>query len=401
MKRLSIIVGAGGTGSYLLPNLLAYYKGLPSRMNDENHIYLMDGDVVEDKNLLRQGFLNEALNHSKSEALVEMYKNGYPDFNLEYVDKFLNYSDELVSVVKQKIEDLDEVFLFSCVDNNFARLRILVAQQLIKQEFPSLLVTFIDSGNEEWHGQSIVSHMPRGAEAILEMVNGKLSLCSENYTHSVDNIFVRMQDWENHLDRGEHELSCDVVSVSHPQNIGTNMNAASVMIMVLDDVLQDREDRETQNIQFNAHKNTINRYDISPKVDYLRVMNEIAEFANTNEGVLSKLFVTMKMKKEAPKVKEDIVNAFFESPFTVKEESDSSLKASKQASAPTMDKEPVYVSDMDVLNSIISVIDVEDTLEENKTSSDLETVAIDLDIEEREDLLKKSLDETLEAIFDF
>lgn len=395
MKRLSIVVGSGGTGSYLVPSLLSYFKGISTRLNDENHILLIDGDIVEEKNLLRQGFLTSSLNQSKSEAIYNMYKDGYPDFNLYYEDKFLLFADELVNYVKKHIDDLDEVLLFSCVDNNFARLRMLVGQQLIKQEFPDLSVTFVDSGNEEWHGQSIVSHLPSGTLPVINMLKGKLTLVEENYCDTVDNIFVRMNDWENHLDKGEHELSCDIVAVSHPQNIGTNMVAATAMVSVLDKVLKQDD---IKNIQFNASKNTIKAYDLADKDSYLKVMREITAFSNDSDAMLSKLYLAMQKKYIEPEVTE---------PVTDEQESETiDLKSlftdffdSERAEETEIKLENDKHKDISKLldDLIVDVPEIDVELEDFV----LETVPeINIPETEREDLLQKSISETLQELYD-
>ncbi|WP_172792972.1 ThiF family adenylyltransferase, partial [Bacillus amyloliquefaciens] len=62
MTILTVIVGAGGTGSYAINNLLNLYR---VRAKERHRVMLIDGDVVEEKNLLRQGFLRKDLNKGK------------------------------------------------------------------------------------------------------------------------------------------------------------------------------------------------------------------------------------------------------------------------------------------------------------------------------------------------
>lgn len=288
MKRLTIIVGAGGTGSYLLPNLLAFYNGLAGDV--ENKVVLIDGDFVEDKNLLRQGFLQDSLNQYKSEALVDTYSQAY-DIEVESKNMFLNNADYLLNIVRENLEDIEDVVLISCVDNNYARLRLVVGQQLIKQFYPDLEVTFVDSGNEEWHGQSIVTTMDNFTAPVLAYENGKMVVKTEAYTQAAtyDNIFVRMNNWENFLTKGDHEMSCDIVTVSHPQNVATNMTASSLIITSLGRLARGHLPK---NISFNAQQNKFTLYDISDKVDYIRTMTEIANFINADEqfSVIGQVF---------------------------------------------------------------------------------------------------------------
>ena len=61
-RKYYIVLGAGGTGSWLAQFL--------SKI--EVPVYLIDGDVVESKNVLRQNFVEEEVNMSKAEIAKKM-----------------------------------------------------------------------------------------------------------------------------------------------------------------------------------------------------------------------------------------------------------------------------------------------------------------------------------------
>lgn len=306
-KRLTIVIGAGGTGSYLVPNLLNFYKGL-GEVGVNNKMLLIDGDVVEEKNLLRQGFLTYHLNDSKATAIVDTYAGLYPDMALESRHTFINSADSLLNIVTEEIEDLTEVIMVSCVDNNYARLRMAVAQMMIKDKYPELSVTFVDSGNEEWHGQAIISHLSRTDNSLFSYDNGMV-LKRENYVPTLDNIFVRNATWTENLTRGDHEISCDDIAESHPQNVATNMTASSVIIMVLGNLLKGEN---LKNIRFNTMKNTFDGYELVEEEAYLNRMEEIATFINNDSEhtVLSPVYVAMnkKVDKQEPVAVSEAVN---------------------------------------------------------------------------------------------
>ena len=71
-RKYYIVLGAGGTGSWLAEFL--------SKI--EVPVYLIDGDIVESKNVLRQNFVEEEVNMSKA----EIEKNG---ISLMYQNFFL------------------------------------------------------------------------------------------------------------------------------------------------------------------------------------------------------------------------------------------------------------------------------------------------------------------------
>jgi molybdopterin/thiamine biosynthesis adenylyltransferase len=92
------IIGCGGVGSWLVPKLA---KLVPTK-----DIILMDGDVLEEKNLDRQLFDPHCIGMNKAEALAERY--GIPHAVPEYFSP-------------GSIEPWAGDILFVCADNHAAR----------------------------------------------------------------------------------------------------------------------------------------------------------------------------------------------------------------------------------------------------------------------------------------
>lgn len=125
MKNVYII-GCGGVCSYFLPCFLKtvnYDKKLKN-----SNIILVDGDRLEEKNLLRQNFDGISDSHSapyKAEALCDYYGQIYTDLNIDCINEYL--------VDSFCVETNSLVFCF--VDNHPARKDVL-----------SILDTFQSSG---------------------------------------------------------------------------------------------------------------------------------------------------------------------------------------------------------------------------------------------------------------
>ena len=68
-----VLVGTGGTGGYIVPQLyrLLYALDRPIR------VILCDGDLVEEKNLGRQNFIEADLGKNKAMVLAERYSNAF------------------------------------------------------------------------------------------------------------------------------------------------------------------------------------------------------------------------------------------------------------------------------------------------------------------------------------
>ena len=75
-----VMLGAGGTGGHIAPHLyrLLYALDRPVRF------IICDGDVVENKNLVRQNFIPADLGENKAKVLAERYSTVF-GMETEYV----------------------------------------------------------------------------------------------------------------------------------------------------------------------------------------------------------------------------------------------------------------------------------------------------------------------------
>lgn len=98
-----VIIGAGGVGSWLVPAMC--------KLVDSQRVTVIDGDVLEEKNLDRQLFRPDQVGQNKAHALAEVYpcNSDSQYYSAGYLSH--NRSD----------------FLFCCADNNAARLAVLEA----------------------------------------------------------------------------------------------------------------------------------------------------------------------------------------------------------------------------------------------------------------------------------
>lgn len=114
------VIGAGGTGGWLIPALI--------KMADAGNITVWDGDKVEEKNLLRQNFTDAEVGMKKAEAMGSFY-------NLfEANCKYLEMAD------LYHIKNNDVVII--CVDNYDTR-------AMLDEHCAGLeSITLINAGNE-------------------------------------------------------------------------------------------------------------------------------------------------------------------------------------------------------------------------------------------------------------
>lgn len=140
------VVGCGGTGSLFardLPQLL---------MHTKHRMVLIDGDVVEEKNVKRQSFQLQDVGVNKAIALARKI-NSFYDIGCEAIDQYI-LDDTLLKRIE---DDPNDPVIVGCVDNNSTRKTL----ERIYRGIPGRAV-YIDSANSEYSGNVFVSYKYNG-----------------------------------------------------------------------------------------------------------------------------------------------------------------------------------------------------------------------------------------------
>jgi len=174
-------------------------------------IVIIDSDVVEEKNVVRQNFVApQDIGKYKVEVLSERYGNVY-DLNIPARPEEVNNAQYLIDVLQKSIAGFKPTIscLLGCVDNNRTR-------QVFNEAFEKFEghLVYGDSGNDEWTGQ-IIFGMKSSEGVILPPV-----------AHYYPDI---LED----TDKFPSQLSCQEQAVSSPQNIATNVLAATQMFALI------------------------------------------------------------------------------------------------------------------------------------------------------------------------
>lgn len=129
------VVGVGGTGSL-------FARDLPQLLIGTKHsMVLIDGDVVEEKNIRRQSYQLQDVGMNKAIALARKL-NSFYSINCAAIDKYVT-DKELIAEIKRR----DTVpVIVGCVDNDNTR-------KLLEKTFKTLdSAVYIDSANSEYSG---------------------------------------------------------------------------------------------------------------------------------------------------------------------------------------------------------------------------------------------------------
>ena len=131
-----IVVGAGGTGGRLIPGLMQIVKRHDS-------VAIVDGDHVEDRNLMRQNFRTRDVGLNKAEVMVRRYRRDGVE-TTAYAAMFTP------DTAREIINRNSRTIVLGCVDNVQARITI---QNHVK----AMESAWIDGGNERRGGQVILT----------------------------------------------------------------------------------------------------------------------------------------------------------------------------------------------------------------------------------------------------
>lgn len=154
-----LIIGAGGTGGYVIPHLyrIAYATRRKYR------VVIADGDIVEKKNLIRQNFSQFDIGVNKAEAMAERYSETF-GIETEYVPEYIEDEDMLCDLlIPNTIEARSQkpaYIIIGAVDNN--RSRVMCHNVFNKLDD----VIYIDSGNGEYTGQVAVRYQGKRKGSI-------------------------------------------------------------------------------------------------------------------------------------------------------------------------------------------------------------------------------------------
>lgn len=205
-----VMLGAGGTGGHIAPNLYRLLHALERPVE----VIIADGDIVEEKNLVRQNFISCDLGRNKAQVLAERYASAF-GMEIQYIPDFIETVEKLTSLLKPKFSYVTTetlTILIGAVDNNKSR-------QLCHNVFnKSDNLIYIDSGNGEFTGQVVCGVRRKG----------------KTYYKPVGEVYP---DILEDTDKFPTELSCAEASVSAPQSIAANIMAATAVVSYIYNIL--------------------------------------------------------------------------------------------------------------------------------------------------------------------
>ena len=262
-----VVVGCGGTGSWLLPKLVKTINdGIrKSIIRKDVKLILIDGDIVEEKNLVRQNFIEQDIGQNKAEVMASRYGPHLINENgAIFVDKYIADSEQYEKLTAEDkdfyfdFEAMYTLFLerysipsaqrgmkysrvvFNLVDNNIARQTLhKIVSEMIDNDYKTYV---IDVGNDMYNGQAFTSMYSNSnpyGESMFK-VNNEFSLIINGipdinslvsfYFSLYESFFARKEE-EYYADDNVSLYSCaeaDVDIMNQDQLLVANDIAASL-----------------------------------------------------------------------------------------------------------------------------------------------------------------------------
>ena len=202
-----VMLGAGGTGGYAAPHI---YR-LTQTLRRPARFLIADGDIVEEKNLVRQNFVHADLGRNKAAVLAERYASAF-GMEIAYMPEFIENEDALARLVTPSREQNELVILIGAVDNNKSRRMCHNVFAKAKE------LVYIDSGNGQYTGQ-VVCGIRRNGRTTYKPVGALYPDILED------------------TDKFPTELSCAEAAVSAPQSVVAYVMAATTILSYLYGIL--------------------------------------------------------------------------------------------------------------------------------------------------------------------
>lgn len=255
------LVGIGGTGGYILQSFMRMLKNFEIR----GLLTLADGDEVEEKNLLRQNFIQPDIGKKKVEVLARRYSNVY-DMHIRTIDRYVENMEAVESLFALGKSDWNywpgrRVYrvLIGAVDNNKSR---QLFHEFFIQSKDDLI--YIDAGND---GVLPLSEDVTDEDSLESGYSGQVVVGVK----ALSKVILPPVGWvyPNILEHSENDFfpsqACGQTVVNYPQRMQTNLMAANVVLGYLNTLLCEGK-LVSHYTNFNARNHVMRPEYITPEL---------------------------------------------------------------------------------------------------------------------------------------
>lgn len=196
-------MGAGGTGTFFLKEVSRFIASLGDQA-PIGKMTIIDGDIVERKNMDRQCFQEEDIGLYKASVMADLLNTA---FSLCWRPKALYLESEeqiIIDCPKNSRSKISLPVLIGCVDNHPCR---MVMERFFNKCDSCI---YLDSANEYMSGEVVFS---------MKLNRKVLSPLRSSYFPEIKN-----------KQKSRSEMSCTELNKVSPQHIAANMIAGNILL---------------------------------------------------------------------------------------------------------------------------------------------------------------------------
>lgn len=210
-----VLIGCGGTGSWLTP-AVARYARLLIELGKNVDVTFIDHDRVEEKNIFRQNFCDAEIGLFKAETLANRFGLAW-GIPIIAINKPFTHETN----IRQSSDAL--TVLMGCVDNTTARKEIAKQAQ---HYYTSQSTWWLDCGNQKTSGQVLLGRKHKDGEQPLTFPGlcTWLPLPSEQHPELVSDE-TQLAEMDNEDDA---HLSCAELAMKGSQSLSINFRIAAI-----------------------------------------------------------------------------------------------------------------------------------------------------------------------------
>lgn len=233
VKNINVVqVGVGGTGSWLVPHVARLVRELEKNAGKKVAYRLIDPDVVEEKNCIRQNFCDAEVGLPKASTLALRYSSAWGIEIRPIVERFS--SEKLASSIAHGRADTMTVVI-GCVDNSAARRELAGVLQLNnttntissitnnRRSIPS--VFWLDCGNWREGGQVVLGSAFTPQDLKEAFANPAICTALPSPVLQHPDLLEPLPE-----EQAETTLSCAELAMANAQSMTVNSQVATIAV---------------------------------------------------------------------------------------------------------------------------------------------------------------------------
>ena len=214
-----VLVGCGGTGSWLAPTLVRTARLLIEKFNKHVQVVFVDPDSVEAKNCYRQNFAEFEIGQNKAETLARRYGLAWGLDVLALPRPFATDLDKLLTDSRQTYYSISVIV--GCVDDAAARSEINA--YMTEKAGYGAARWWLDCGNSKHSGQVLLGGYNNKNDQTIFPIPG---YCARLPFPSQQHPDLLASEPEAQTD--ESGLSCADLALRGAQGLAVNQQVAAI-----------------------------------------------------------------------------------------------------------------------------------------------------------------------------